>query len=99
MGAEAIGYMLAYACMIDTHMSALVGSVEDEVYELFSSFNSAENKAEILRLVQSNEPTACEEEELLIPHRDADQCSRAHGTCSSEGYSSPSYYNFGDTDR
>ncbi len=69
-GAEAIGYMLAYARMTDTRMLALVGSVEDEVYELLFSFNSAKNKVEFLRLLQSSEATACDEEEILVPHPD-----------------------------
>ena len=67
-GAEAIGYMFAYAQMTDTRMLALVGDAKEDVYELLFSFNSAGNKAEFLRLLQSNDATACEEEELLVPH-------------------------------
>jgi hypothetical protein len=67
-GAEAIGYMFAYAQMTDTRMLALVGDAKEDVYELLFSFNSAGNKAEFLRLLQSNDATACEEEEILVPH-------------------------------
>lgn len=69
-GAEAIGYMLAYANMTDTRMLALVGSAQDGAYELLFSFNSTENKMEFLRLLQSNEATACEEEEILVPRQE-----------------------------
>jgi len=69
-GAEAIGYMLACAQMTDTRMLALVGDPEADAYELLFSFNSAENKAEFLRLLQANEATACEEEEIMVPHPD-----------------------------
>lgn len=69
-GAEAIGYMLAYANMTDTRMLALVGSAKDGAYELLFSFNSNENKMEYLRLLQSNEATACEEEEILVPRQE-----------------------------
>lgn len=68
-GAEAIGYMLAYARMTDTRMLALVGSAKDGAYELLFSFNSPANKAEFLRLLQSNDATACEEEEILVPRQ------------------------------
>lgn len=67
-GAEAIGYMFAYAYLTDTRMLALVGDVKEDVYKLPFSFNSAENRAEFLRLLQSNDATACEEDELLAPH-------------------------------
>ena len=67
-GAEAIGHMFAYAQMTGTRMLALVGDAKEDVYELLFSFNSAGNKAEFLRLLQSNDATACEEEELLVPH-------------------------------
>lgn len=69
-GAEAIGYMLAYANMTDTRMLALVGSAKEGAYELLFSFNSTENKMEFLRLLQSNDATACEEEEILVPRQD-----------------------------
>jgi hypothetical protein len=69
-GAEAIGYMLAYANMTDTRMLALVGSAKDGAYELLFSFNSTENRMEFLRLLQSNEATACQEEEILIPRQE-----------------------------
>lgn len=69
-GAEAIGYMLAYANMTDTRMLALVGGAKDGAYELLFSFNSTENKLEFLRLLQSNEATACEEKEILVPRQE-----------------------------
>ncbi len=62
--------MLAYANMTDTRMLALVGSAKDGAYELLFSFNSTENKLEFLRLLQSNEATACEEEEILVPRQE-----------------------------
>jgi len=68
-GAEAIGYMLAYAQMTDTRMLALVGDRKEDAYELLFSFNSSENKAEFLRLLQANDATACEDEEILVPHK------------------------------
>ncbi len=67
-GAEAIGYMFAYAYRTDTRMLALLGDAKEDVYELLFSFNSAGNKAEFLRLLQSNDATACEEDEILVPH-------------------------------
>lgn len=67
-GAEAIGYMLAYARMTDTRMLALVGDPEADVYELLFSFNSRENKAEFLRRLQAHDATACEAEDIMIPH-------------------------------
>lgn len=69
-GAESIGYLFGYAQMTNTRMLALVGSKRDEVYELLFSFNSAENKAEFLRLMQSNVATACEEEQIVVPRQD-----------------------------
>jgi hypothetical protein len=68
--AESIGYMLGYAQMTNTRMLALVGSAKDNVYELLFSFDSSEHKAEFLRLLQSNDATRIEEEEILVPHRD-----------------------------
>jgi hypothetical protein len=67
-GAVAIGHMFAYAQMTDTRMLALVGDAKEDVYELLFSFNSAANKARFLRLLQSNDATACEEDEILVPH-------------------------------
>ncbi len=69
-GAEAIGYMFAYAQMTNTRMLALVGSKRDEVYELLFSFDLPENKAEFLRLLQSNDATAREEDQLVVPRQD-----------------------------
>ncbi|MGA8939279.1 MAG: hypothetical protein WB439_08945 [Acidobacteriaceae bacterium] len=69
-GAESIGYLFGYAQMTDTRMLALVGSKRDEVYELLFSFNSAENKAEFLRLMQSNDATACEEDQIVVPRQE-----------------------------
>jgi hypothetical protein len=66
-GAEAIGYMLAYARMTDTRMLAL-GDPKADIYELLFSFSSSENKAEFLQLLQANEATACGDEEILVPH-------------------------------
>jgi hypothetical protein len=68
-GAEAIGYMLAYSRMTGTRMLALVGGAKDGAYELLFSFNSSANKAEFLRLLQANDATACEEEEILVPRQ------------------------------
>jgi hypothetical protein len=65
-GAEAMGYMLAYAQRTDTRMLALLGDPEADAYELLFSFNSAKNKAEFLRLLQANDITACEEEEIMV---------------------------------
>lgn len=65
--AEAIGYLLAYAQMTDTRMMALVGDPEADAYELLFPFSCAENKAEFLRLLQTNDATACEEEEIMVP--------------------------------
>lgn len=67
-GAVAIGHMFAYAQMTDTPMLALVGDAKEDVYELLFSFNSAANKARFLRLLQSNDATACEEDEIFVPH-------------------------------
>jgi hypothetical protein len=66
---EAIGFMLAYAHMTNTQMLALVGSAEDKVYELLFSFDTPENKAEFLRLLQSNDATRCEDDEILVPQQ------------------------------
>jgi hypothetical protein len=68
--AESIGYMLGYAQMTDTRMLALVGSAKDNVYELLFSFDSPEHKTEFLRLLQSNDATRTEEEEILVPRQD-----------------------------
>jgi hypothetical protein len=66
-GTEAIGYMFAYSQMTDTRMLALVGDPKEDAYELLFSFSSPSNKAEFLRLLQSNDATACEEFEILVP--------------------------------
>jgi hypothetical protein len=66
-GTEAIGYMFAYSQMTDTRMLALVGDPKEDAYELLFSFSSPANKAEFLRLLQSNDATACEEFEILVP--------------------------------
>ena len=66
-GTEAIGCMFAYAQMTDTRMLALVGDPKEDAYELLFSFSSPANKAEFLRLLQSNDATACEEFEILVP--------------------------------
>ena len=66
-GTEAIGYMFAYAHMTDTRMLALVGDPKEDAYELLFSFPSPVNKAEFLRLLQSNDATACEEFEIFVP--------------------------------
>jgi hypothetical protein len=68
--AESIGYMLGYAQMTNTRMLALVGSAKDNVYELLFSFDSPEHKTEFLRLLQSNDATRTEEEEILVPRQD-----------------------------
>jgi hypothetical protein len=68
--AESIGYMLGYAQMTNTRMLALVGSAKDNAYELLFSFDSPEHKAEFLRLLQSNDATRIEEEEILVPPQD-----------------------------
>jgi hypothetical protein len=69
-GAEAIGYMLAYAQMTDTGMVALVGDPSADAYELLFSFTSSGNKAEFLRLLQSNDETRCDDDMILIPRQD-----------------------------
>jgi hypothetical protein len=69
-GTDAIGYMFAYSQMTDTRMLALVGDPEADAYELLFSFSSADNKAEFLRLLQSNEATEYEGEEILVPQQD-----------------------------
>ena len=68
-GAEAIGYLFAYSQMTDTRMLALVGDPKADAYELLFSFSSPENKAEFLRLLQSNEQTCCADDEILVPHQ------------------------------
>jgi hypothetical protein len=65
-GTEAIGYMFAYSQMTDTRMLALVGDPKEDAYELLFSFSSPVNKQEFLRLLQSNDATACEEFEILV---------------------------------
>jgi len=69
-GAEAIGYMLAFSQMTDTRMLALVGDPNADAYELLFSFSSAENKAEFLRLLRSNDATDCGDDEILVPCQD-----------------------------
>jgi hypothetical protein len=69
-GAEAIGYMFAFAQMTDTRMLALVGDPEADAYELLFSFSSPANKAEFLRLFQSNDETRCEDDMILVPRQD-----------------------------
>lgn len=69
-GADAIGYMFAYAQMTDTRMLALVGDPEADAYELLFSFSSADNKAEFLRLLNSNDATECEGDEMIVPEQD-----------------------------
>ena len=69
-GTEAIGYMFAFAQMTDTRMLALVGDPQADAYELLFSFSSSANKAEFLRLLQSNEETRCEEDMILVPRQD-----------------------------
>jgi hypothetical protein len=66
-GAEAIGYMLAYAQMTDTRMLALVGDAREDAYELLFSFSSPVNKSEFLRLLQSYDATKCEHELIFVP--------------------------------
>lgn len=68
--AERIGYMLAYAQMTDTRMLALLGDPQADAYELLFSFNSAENKAEFIRLLNSNELSACDDEFIQVPPQD-----------------------------
>ncbi len=65
--AESIGYMLTYAQMTDTRMLALLGDPNADAYELLFSFNSAENKAQFLHLLMSNDETHCEDFEIMIP--------------------------------
>lgn len=69
-GTEAIGYMFAFAQMTDTRMLALVGDPEADAYELLFSFSSPANKAEFLRLFQSNDETRCEDDMILVPRQD-----------------------------
>ena len=68
-GTEAIGYMFAYSQMTDTRMLALVGDPQADAYELLFSFSSPANKAEFLRLLQSNDETRCEEDMILVPQQ------------------------------
>ena len=68
-GAEAIGYLFAYSQMTDTRILALVGDPKADAYELLFSFSSPENKAEFLRLLQSNEETRCTDDEILVPNQ------------------------------
>jgi hypothetical protein len=68
--AESIGYMLGYAQMTNTRMLALVGSAKDNVYELLFSFDSPEHKTEFLHLLQSNDVTRTEDDEILVPRQD-----------------------------
>lgn len=67
---DAIGSMFAYAQMTDTRMLALVGDPEADAYELLFSFSSADNRAEFLRLLQSNDEIRCEDEMILVPRQD-----------------------------
>jgi hypothetical protein len=69
-GAEAIGYMLAFAQLTNTRMLALVGDAAAYCYELLFSFDTPDHKAEFLRLIQSNEATACTEEEIHLPQQE-----------------------------
>lgn len=68
--AESVGYLFAYAQKTNTRMLALVGSAKDEVYELLFSFDSPANKAAFLRLVQSNDATRCDDEDIQVPRQD-----------------------------
>jgi hypothetical protein len=68
-GAEAIGYMLAYAQMTDTRMVALVGDPDADAYELLFSFSSPYNKLEFLRLLRSNDATNYDDELILVPNQ------------------------------
>ncbi len=65
--AEAIGFMFAYSMMTDTRMLAKPALPHSDAYELLFSFVSPENKSKFLRLLQSNEATARESEDILIP--------------------------------
>jgi hypothetical protein len=69
-GAEAIGYMFAFAQLTNTRMLALVGDPQADAYELLFSFPSPTNKAEFLNLLQSNDETRCEEDMILVPRQD-----------------------------
>src|ERR1700679_4339676 len=69
-GTEAIGYLFAFAQMTDTRMLALIGDPQADAYELLFSFSSPANKAEFLRLFQSNEETRCEDDMILVPRQD-----------------------------
>ena len=67
---ESIGYLFAYAQMTDTRMLALVGNLNADAYELLFSFSSAENKADFLELLRSNDTTDCGDDEILVPCQD-----------------------------
>jgi hypothetical protein len=67
---KSIGYLFAYAQMTDTRMLALVGDPNEDAYELLFSFSSAENKADFLHLLRSNDATACGDDEILVPRQD-----------------------------
>lgn len=69
-GTEAMGYMFAFAQLTDTRMLALVGDPQADAYELLFSFSSPTNKAEFLRLLQSNDETLCEDDMILVPRQD-----------------------------
>ncbi|HMH15295.1 MAG TPA: hypothetical protein VK578_19505 [Edaphobacter sp.] len=69
-GTEAIGDMFAFAQMTDTRMLALVGDPQADAYELLFSFSSPANKAEFLRLLQSNHETRCEDDMIVVPRQD-----------------------------
>ena len=66
-GAEAIGYLFGYAQMTDTRMLALVGDPDAGAYELLFSFSTPAMKTRFLELVQSNEATNCEEDDIMVP--------------------------------
>ena len=66
-GAEAIGYLFGYAQMTDTRMLALVGDPDAGAYELLFSFSSPAMKQRFLKLMQSNEATECEDDDILVP--------------------------------
>jgi len=69
-GASVVGYLSAYAQMTNTRMLALLGGPVGEAYELLFSFSSEEDKAEFLRLMQSNEATQTETELIVVPSSD-----------------------------
>jgi hypothetical protein len=51
-------------------MLALVGDPQADAYELLFSFSSYANKAEFLRLLQSNDETRCEDDMIMVPRQD-----------------------------